>query len=130
MCEYSFLVGVLPGGICDVCLAEDVSSSEDGSLRPSALYGLLCKHEYCSICWLSYLGQQLEMGRATEIECMGDNCKLRAHEKFVLCILAGSPLKEKYNRFAFRDLVQVRYLPCKLGFVSTEYPVSYFLETI
>ncbi|CAL8074279.1 unnamed protein product [Calicophoron daubneyi] len=81
------------------------STTPDSGLSTSGLYGLSCGHRFCADCWLSYLSVQVEQGLSIEIKCMAVSCAITVAEDFLLTMLRGSPMKDKYLSFIFRRMV-------------------------
>ncbi|GAA52792.1 ariadne-2 [Clonorchis sinensis] len=114
----------VPDGVCPVCCntppssrakIEFFSESPPCSGKPSTqsseqlnnhsgLYGLSCGHRYCSECWSSHLSIQVE-ALTLDIKCMGQSCKISVPEDFLLSMLKGSPLRDKYQKFIFHRMV-------------------------
>ena len=46
------------------------------------------------------------------ISCMAQECSLQMPEDFVLPLLPGEELKDKYRRYLFRDYVEVSVCVC------------------
>ncbi|VDP28746.1 unnamed protein product [Echinostoma caproni] len=71
----------------------------------SGLYGLSCGHRFCADCWSSYLVLQVSEANSTDMRCMATSCDIFVPEDFLLTILKGSPMKDKYLKFIFRQMV-------------------------
>ncbi|KAA0196368.1 Ariadne RBR E3 ubiquitin protein ligase 2 [Fasciolopsis buskii] len=69
------------------------------------LYGLSCGHRFCANCWSSYLALQVSEASGTDIQCMATSCNILVPEDFLLTILKGSPMKDKYLSFIFKQMV-------------------------
>ncbi|CAO4373382.1 unnamed protein product [Caenorhabditis nigoni] len=88
--------GVKAKGYCTVCAMEGHAE----------LPHLACGHCFCEHCWKSHVESRLSEGVASRIECMESNCEVYAPQEFVLVIIKSSPaLKQKYDRFLLRDMV-------------------------
>ncbi|CAL8129637.1 unnamed protein product [Orchesella dallaii] len=76
---------------------------------------LACGHLFCKECWSSHFEVQVIEGVSTTIGCMGQDCIVLAPEDFVLALINKPNIREKYQRFAFRDYVkshpQLRFCP-------------------
>ncbi|CAH8518887.1 unnamed protein product [Dicrocoelium dendriticum] len=69
------------------------------------LYGLSCGHRFCAGCWSDYLCTQISEGFSMEIRCMAVSCNVLVPEDFLLSLLKGSPLRDKYLTFIFHRMV-------------------------
>ncbi|CAI5448040.1 unnamed protein product [Caenorhabditis angaria] len=82
-------------GYCSVCAIDGYES----------LASLQCGHCFCEQCWNCHIESRLSEGVATRIECMESECGVYCPPDFVYEILEKGPLRAKYDRFLFRDLV-------------------------
>lgn len=91
---------------CPVCLSPMVSDNASK---------LTCGHTFCNECWGKHFEVQILQGISTSIECMGNHCQVLAPEDFVLPLLRGGRLREKYQQYTFSDYVrshpQLRFCP-------------------
>ncbi|KAG5448909.1 putative E3 ubiquitin-protein ligase ariadne-2 [Clonorchis sinensis] len=86
------------------CSGKPSTQSSEQLNNHSGLYGLSCGHRYCSECWSSHLSIQVE-ALTLDIKCMGQSCKISVPEDFLLSMLKGSPLRDKYQKFIFHRMV-------------------------
>ncbi|CAG7724017.1 unnamed protein product, partial [Allacma fusca] len=92
--------------VCPVCIAHQPTDS---------FKSLACGHQFCRECWSTHFEIQIVEGISTSIGCMAQDCIVLAPEDFVLALLTKPNIREKYQRFAFRDYVkshpQLRFCP-------------------
>uniref|UniRef100_A0A3B3ZFS4 RBR-type E3 ubiquitin transferase n=1 Tax=Periophthalmus magnuspinnatus TaxID=409849 RepID=A0A3B3ZFS4_9GOBI len=86
--------------VCGVCLQV---------VRRDALLALPCQHSFCKACWEQHCTVLVKDGMGVGISCMAQDCSLRMPEDFVLPLLPGDELKEKYRRYLFRDYVESHF---------------------
>lgn len=103
---------------CPVCLVPST---------PDKFSHLACNHLFCNECWSTHFEVQITQGVSTGISCMAQECGLLAPEDFVLSLLSRFALRERYQKFAFRDYVtshpELRFCPgpnCNVIFRSKE----------
>lgn len=103
---------------CPVCLVPS---------PPDKFKHLCCSHPFCNECWSTHFDVQITQGVSTGISCMAQECGLLAPEDFVLSLLNRFSLRERYQKFAFRDYVkshpELRFCPgpnCSVIFRSKE----------
>ncbi|KAJ8370917.1 hypothetical protein SKAU_G00109450 [Synaphobranchus kaupii] len=75
---------------CGVCLQ---------LVRKDALLSLPCQHSFCKSCWEQHCIVLVKDGVGVGISCMAQDCSLQMPEDFVLPLLPGEELKEKYRRY-------------------------------
>ncbi|KAG9336048.1 hypothetical protein JZ751_003314 [Albula glossodonta] len=85
---------------CGVCLQ---------LVRKDALLSLPCQHSFCKSCWEQHCTVLVKDGVGVGISCMAQDCSLQMPEDFVLPLLPGEELKEKYRRYLFRDYVESHF---------------------
>jgi len=82
--------------ICEVCLS------------PAAkLVTARCGHRFCADCWSQHIETLVQEGRSTDIECMAVDCNVILPEDMVLDLITKSQIREKYQRFAFEEYVNM-----------------------
>jgi ariadne-2 len=91
---------------CSVCM----------TIHPKDIFkALTCGHQFCKDCWNAHFEIQILEGVTTVIGCMAQDCVVLAPEDFVLSLLTRPNIREKYQRFAFRDYVkshpELRFCP-------------------
>ncbi|ELU14866.1 hypothetical protein CAPTEDRAFT_207577 [Capitella teleta] len=76
---------------------------------------LNCGHQFCSECWEMYFQVQIKVGISTTLECMGKDCETLVPEDFVLSKVTSPALRDKYQKYTFRDHVkshpELRFCP-------------------
>ncbi|XP_007577478.1 E3 ubiquitin-protein ligase ARIH2 [Poecilia latipinna] len=85
---------------CGVCLQV---------VRRDTLLALPCQHSFCKACWEQHCTVLVKDGMGVGISCMAQDCSLRMPEDFVLPLLPGEELKDKYKRYLFRDYVESHF---------------------
>uniref|UniRef100_A0A8K9WZE3 RBR-type E3 ubiquitin transferase n=1 Tax=Oncorhynchus mykiss TaxID=8022 RepID=A0A8K9WZE3_ONCMY len=85
---------------CGVCLQ---------LVRRDALLALPCQHSFCKTCWEQHCTVLVKDGMGVGISCMAQDCSLQMPEDFVLPLLPGEELKDKYRRYLFRDYVESHF---------------------
>uniref|UniRef100_A0A8D3AE93 RBR-type E3 ubiquitin transferase n=1 Tax=Scophthalmus maximus TaxID=52904 RepID=A0A8D3AE93_SCOMX len=86
---------------CGVCLEV---------VRRDSLVALPCQHYFCKECWEQHCTVLVKDGIGVGISCMAQDCSLQMPEDFVLPLLQGEELKDKYRRYLFRDYVESHFL--------------------
>ncbi|XP_026493734.1 potential E3 ubiquitin-protein ligase ariadne-2 [Vanessa tameamea] len=92
--------------ICAVC----------ASTPPLQKYSALaCGHYFCNDCWAMHFEVQIMQGVSNTIQCMAQECEVRAPEDFVLSHVTKPALRERYQQFMFKDHVkshpELRFCP-------------------
>uniref|UniRef100_A0AAY4BJN2 RBR-type E3 ubiquitin transferase n=1 Tax=Denticeps clupeoides TaxID=299321 RepID=A0AAY4BJN2_9TELE len=82
---------------CGVCLQ---------LVRRDSMLALPCQHVFCKACWEQYCTVLVKDGIGVGISCMAQDCSLQTPDDFVLPLLPGDELKEKFRRYLFRDYVE------------------------
>ncbi|XP_068588995.1 E3 ubiquitin-protein ligase ARIH2 [Cebidichthys violaceus] len=85
---------------CGVCLQV---------VRRDSLLALPCQHSFCKACWEQHCTVLVKDGMGVGISCMAQECSLQMPEDFVLPLLPGEELKDKYRRYLFRDYVESHF---------------------
>uniref|UniRef100_A0A8C3AJ81 RBR-type E3 ubiquitin transferase n=1 Tax=Cyclopterus lumpus TaxID=8103 RepID=A0A8C3AJ81_CYCLU len=85
---------------CGVCLQV---------VRRDSLLALPCQHSFCKGCWEQHCTVLVKDGLGVGISCMAQDCSLQMPEDFVLPLLPGEELKDKYRRYLFRDYVESHF---------------------
>uniref|UniRef100_A0A8C6SRD5 RBR-type E3 ubiquitin transferase n=1 Tax=Neogobius melanostomus TaxID=47308 RepID=A0A8C6SRD5_9GOBI len=85
---------------CGVCLQV---------VRRDALLALPCQHSFCKACWEQHCTVLVKDGMGVGVSCMAQDCSLRMPEDFVLPLLPGDELKDRYRRYLFRDYVESHF---------------------
>ncbi|TNN64689.1 E3 ubiquitin-protein ligase ARIH2 [Liparis tanakae] len=85
---------------CGVCLQ---------IVRRDSLLALPCQHSFCKGCWEQHCTVLVKDGLGVGISCMAQDCSLQMPEDFVLPLLPGEELKDKYRRYLFRDYVESHF---------------------
>uniref|UniRef100_A0A3Q3JLK9 RBR-type E3 ubiquitin transferase n=1 Tax=Monopterus albus TaxID=43700 RepID=A0A3Q3JLK9_MONAL len=85
---------------CGVCLQV---------VRRDSLLALPCQHSFCKACWEQHCTVLVKDGMGVGISCMAQDCPLQMPEDFVLPLLPGEELKDKYRRYLFRDYVESHF---------------------
>uniref|UniRef100_A0A8C7CXJ6 RBR-type E3 ubiquitin transferase n=1 Tax=Oncorhynchus kisutch TaxID=8019 RepID=A0A8C7CXJ6_ONCKI len=85
---------------CGVCLQ---------LVRRDTLLALPCQHSFCKGCWEQHCTVLVKDGMGVGISCMAQDCSLQMPEDFVLSLLSGEELKDKYRRYLFRDYVESHF---------------------
>uniref|UniRef100_A0A3B4Z4G7 RBR-type E3 ubiquitin transferase n=1 Tax=Seriola lalandi dorsalis TaxID=1841481 RepID=A0A3B4Z4G7_SERLL len=85
---------------CGVCLQV---------VRRDSLLALPCQHSFCKACWEQHCTVLVKDGMGVGISCMAQDCSLQMPEDFVLPLLPGEELKDKYRRYLFRDYVESHF---------------------
>uniref|UniRef100_A0A8C7XT54 RBR-type E3 ubiquitin transferase n=1 Tax=Oryzias sinensis TaxID=183150 RepID=A0A8C7XT54_9TELE len=85
---------------CGVCLQV---------VRRDYLLTLPCQHYFCTACWEQHCTVLVKDGTGVGISCMAQDCPLRMPEDFVLPLLQGEELKDKYRRYLFRDYIESHF---------------------
>uniref|UniRef100_A0A8C5FEP8 RBR-type E3 ubiquitin transferase n=1 Tax=Gadus morhua TaxID=8049 RepID=A0A8C5FEP8_GADMO len=85
---------------CGVCLQV---------VRRDALLALPCQHSFCKACWEQHCTVLVKDGLGVGVSCMAQDCSLQMPEDFVLPLLPGEELKDKYRRYLFRDYVESHF---------------------
>uniref|UniRef100_A0A3Q3DUA5 RBR-type E3 ubiquitin transferase n=1 Tax=Hippocampus comes TaxID=109280 RepID=A0A3Q3DUA5_HIPCM len=85
---------------CGVCLQV---------VRRDSLLALPCQHSFCKTCWEQHCTVLVKDGIGVGISCMAQDCSLQMPEDFVLPLLPGEELKDKYRRYLFRDYVESHF---------------------
>jgi len=92
--------------VCPVCF---------GNQAVDSFKALACGHQFCKECWSTHFEVQIVEGSSTTIGCMAQDCVVLAPEDFVLYLVTKPNIREKYQRFCFRDYVkshpQLRFCP-------------------
>ncbi|KAF5399973.1 RBR-type E3 ubiquitin transferase [Paragonimus heterotremus] len=124
---------VVPGDPCSICLTTPSPSTPSleffpdfqkqalssdpqlhtaGEVRVPAsagqstgLYGLSCGHRFCADCWSCYLTAQISEGLITQLKCMAVSCGVSIPEDFVVTVIKGTPMKDKYLSIIFQRMV-------------------------
>uniref|UniRef100_A0AAY4BKK0 RBR-type E3 ubiquitin transferase n=1 Tax=Denticeps clupeoides TaxID=299321 RepID=A0AAY4BKK0_9TELE len=86
-----------PPELCGVCLQ---------LVRRDSMLALPCQHVFCKACWEQYCTVLVKDGIGVGISCMAQDCSLQTPDDFVLPLLPGDELKEKFRRYLFRDYVE------------------------
>uniref|UniRef100_A0A8C3G8P8 RBR-type E3 ubiquitin transferase n=1 Tax=Cyclopterus lumpus TaxID=8103 RepID=A0A8C3G8P8_CYCLU len=101
--DVTFMVSVFqaPQSLqCGVCLQV---------VRRDSLLALPCQHSFCKGCWEQHCTVLVKDGLGVGISCMAQDCSLQMPEDFVLPLLPGEELKDKYRRYLFRDYVESHF---------------------
>ncbi|MEQ2177118.1 E3 ubiquitin-protein ligase arih2, partial [Goodea atripinnis] len=98
--EVNIVAAALKSLQCGVCLQV---------VRRDSLLALPCQHSFCKACWEQHCTVLVKDGMGVGISCMAQDCSLRMPEDFVLPLLPGEELKDKYRRYLFRDYVESHF---------------------
>jgi len=82
--------------VCQVCMIP---------VHLDKIRKLSCGHMFCIDCWDQHFEVQITQGVSSTVQCMARECQILAPEDFILDILSKPELREKYQKFAFRDHV-------------------------
>jgi len=82
--------------LCQVCLIP---------VHVEKVRKLSCGHMFCIDCWDQHFEVQIKQGASSTVQCMARDCQILAPEDFILDLLSKPELREKYQKFAFRDHV-------------------------
>uniref|UniRef100_A0A3B4FWV9 RBR-type E3 ubiquitin transferase n=2 Tax=Haplochromini TaxID=319058 RepID=A0A3B4FWV9_9CICH len=100
LCRISFTLSAPQSLQCGVCLQV---------VRRDSLLALPCQHSFCKACWEQHCTVLVKDGTGVGISCMAQDCSLQMPEDFVLPLLPGEELKDKYRRYLFRDYVESHF---------------------
>ncbi|KOB68164.1 Ariadne 2, partial [Operophtera brumata] len=64
---------------------------------------LACGHYFCNDCWAMHFEVQIMQGVSNTIQCMAQQCEVRAPEDFVISHVPKPALRERYQQFMFKD---------------------------
>uniref|UniRef100_A0A8C5AY55 RBR-type E3 ubiquitin transferase n=1 Tax=Gadus morhua TaxID=8049 RepID=A0A8C5AY55_GADMO len=104
---------VQPSSTCRTLTVSPICSLQCGVclqvVRRDALLALPCQHSFCKACWEQHCTVLVKDGLGVGVSCMAQDCSLQMPEDFVLPLLPGEELKDKYRRYLFRDYVESHF---------------------
>ena len=97
--------------ICELCMENITKEEEEKNF-------LLCKHMFCSDCYLNYLKEKINNNQVSKITCLEHTCSVELDEEFIISHLNGDEnLIKKYKKFKIRNQVltdpNVKFCPIK-----------------
>ena len=97
--------------ICELCMENITKEEEEKNF-------LLCKHMFCSDCYLNYLKEKINNNQVSKITCLEHTCGVELDEDFIISHLNGDEnLIKKYKKFKIRNQVltdpNVKFCPIK-----------------
>ena len=96
---------------CSLCM-EDITKEEEEKNF------LLCKHMFCSDCYLNYLKEKINNNQVSKITCLEHTCDVELDEDFIISHLNGDEnLIKNYKKFKLRSKIltdpNVKFCPIK-----------------
>ena len=83
--------------LCDLCLEEMTEDEKEKNT-------LICKHLFCSDCYLNYFQDKINNNKVGKITCMQHKCIYEFDEDFIISHLKGDQnLINKYKKFKLRS---------------------------
>jgi len=88
--------------LCDICLIP---------MPVSAMTGLECGHEFCTLCWTEYLTTKImDEGMGQKISCAAHGCDILVDDMTVMKLVSDPKVKLKYQQHITNSFVDCNLL--------------------